>query len=110
MKAVAVIVALALQTLFIPAFLLIGGSASGADLGSLLSGASGLSIAFWMRVLVGLALPLVVAGMTWQCCRIRSLQSATGLLYVAVALVLAGEIASKLLLVLTARGLVDSRW
>ena len=53
-------------------------------------------------MLVGLALPLVVAGMTWQCCRIRSLQSATGLLYVAVALVLAGEIASKLLLVLAA--------
>ena len=60
------------------------------------------SIPFWLRVLVGLALPLVVAGMTWQCCRIRSLQSATGLLYVAVALVLAGEIASKLLLVLAA--------
>jgi DMSO reductase anchor subunit len=97
------IVALALQTALIPVFLLASGpAAAGADAATLLSGGSGISIAFWLRVLVGLVLPLAVAGMTWQCCRIRALQSATGLLYVAVALVLAGEIAAKLLLVLAA--------
>lgn len=60
------------------------------------------AIPFWMRILVGIILPLIIAAMTWHCCRIRSLQSATGLLYVAVALVLGGEIAAKLLLILAA--------
>lgn len=93
--------ALVAQAALIPIGLVAGGgSSSGPDVEALLGGTTGLSIAFWLRVAAGLVLPLMIGWMTWQCCRIRSLQSATGLLYVAVALVLAGEIASKLLLVL----------
>jgi DMSO reductase anchor subunit len=91
--------ALVVQALLIPVWLLfIGEPAGRPDAAALVTGI--YSVPFWLRVLVGIALPLAVAAMTWQCCRIRSLQSATGLLYVAVALVLAGEIVSKLLLVL----------
>jgi hypothetical protein len=91
--------ALLLQGVLIPVWMVVaGGPAGGPDMAALLAGV--YSIPFWLRVLVGIVLPLIVAGMTWHCCRIRSLQSATGLLYVAVALVLAGEIMSKLLLVL----------
>jgi hypothetical protein len=90
--------ALAAQALLLPVWLFFAGGAGMPDAAALLGGI--YSIPFWLRVLVGIVLPLVVAGMTLHCCRIRSLQSATGLLYVAVALVLAGEIASKLLLVL----------
>lgn len=89
--------ALVAQTLLLPVWLATAGG-GGPDAAALLTGV--YSIPFWLRVLVGLVLPLAVAGMTLHCCRIRSLQSATGLLYVAVALVLAGEIAAKLLLVL----------
>jgi DMSO reductase anchor subunit len=78
----------------------LGADAVGPSAEALVSGI--YAIPFWMRILVGIILPLVVGAMTWHCCRIRSLQSATGLLYVAVALVLGGEIAAKLLLVLAA--------
>ena len=90
--------ALLLQALLLPVWLITAGAGGGPDAAALLTGI--YSIPFWLRVLVGIVLPLAVAGMTLHCCRIQSLQSATGLLYVAVALVLAGEIAAKLLLVL----------
>jgi hypothetical protein len=52
---------------------------------------------FGVRVFFGLAVPLVAAVMTWRTARIRSLDSATGLLYVLAALVLAGEIDARTL-------------
>lgn len=56
---------------------------------------------FAVRVLFGLAIPLVVAVMVWRTARIRSLDSATGLLYVLATLVLAGEIVARSLYFLT---------
>lgn len=60
--------------------------------------ASSFVLGFWMRLLVGVLFPLVLAWMTWKACEIRALQSATGLLYIATALVIAGEIISKAIL------------
>ncbi|MDQ3809014.1 MAG: hypothetical protein M3336_01860 [Chloroflexota bacterium] len=56
---------------------------------------------FGVRVVFGLLVPLGVLVMTWRTARIRSLDSATGLLYIAVALILAGEIAARTLLYLS---------
>lgn len=47
---------------------------------------------FWLRVLWGLAIPLVLGSMAWSCARRRANQSATGILYVLVMGVLIGEI------------------
>jgi hypothetical protein len=54
-----------------------------------------------VRVVFGLLVPLGAIFMTWRTARIRSLDSATGLLYIVVALVLAGEIAARTLFFLT---------
>jgi hypothetical protein len=59
------------------------------------------ALAFWLRLFVGIVFPVILAAMTWQTCRIRSMMSATGLLYIAVACVLAGEIAAKTIFLLT---------
>jgi len=48
-----------------------------------------------VRIVFGLLVPLVALIMTWRTARIRSLDSATGLLYIVAALVLAGEIAAR---------------
>ena len=54
-----------------------------------------------VRVVFGLLVPGVATLMAWRTARIRSLDSATGLLYVIAALVLAGEIAARTLFFLT---------
>ncbi|MBV9578716.1 MAG: hypothetical protein JO057_09015 [Chloroflexi bacterium] len=54
-----------------------------------------------VRVVFGLLVPLAALLMTWRTARIRSLDSATGLLYIVAALVLAGEIAARTLFFLT---------
>jgi hypothetical protein len=56
---------------------------------------------FGVRVVFGLLVPLVATLMTWRTARIRSLDSATGLLYVTAALILAGEIVARTLFFLT---------
>jgi hypothetical protein len=56
---------------------------------------------FGVRVVFGLLVPIVTTVMTWRTARIRSLDSATGLLYIVAALVLAGEIAARTLFFLT---------
>ena len=53
---------------------------------------------FWLRIVVGLALPLLFGWMAWSSSRIRSMMAATGLLYLVTALVLAGEIGARALL------------
>jgi hypothetical protein len=52
---------------------------------------------FLFRALMGLGAPLLLAGLIWQTVKIRSTQSATGLLYVALVLVLFGELISTFL-------------
>ncbi|HEY7698701.1 MAG TPA: hypothetical protein VIE88_09820 [Vicinamibacteria bacterium] len=56
---------------------------------------------FLFRSLMGLGAPLLLAGLIWQTVKIRSTQSATGLLYVLLILVLFGELISSFLRVAT---------
>jgi hypothetical protein len=57
----------------------------------------------WLAVrwVIGFALPLVLAWLAWETTRIRSTQSATGILYVVVILCFLGELTSQLLLTRT---------
>jgi hypothetical protein len=50
-----------------------------------------------VRWLVGLVLPAVLTWMAWQSARIRSTQSATGILYVVVIFCFLGELTAQLL-------------
>lgn len=45
----------------------------------------------WLRILVGFVIPLALGGLAWKLIRDRSFQSATGMLYLVVVCVLAGE-------------------
>ena len=85
--------ALLAQLVLLPVFLW---AASGA--GSLFSE---YALFFGVRVVFGLVVPLAAGVMTWRTARIRSLDSATGLLYIVAALILAGEIAARTLFFLT---------
>ncbi len=55
-------------------------------------------IFFWQRLLFGLIGPVVLAYMTWETAKLRSTQSATGILYVDLFMVMVGEIVAKYLL------------
>jgi hypothetical protein len=55
------------------------------------------SMLLLVRVVFGIVVPIPVTFMAWRTARIRSLDSATGLLYIVVALVLAGEITARAL-------------
>jgi protein NrfD len=63
--------------------------------------ASGLwspdGIFVWMRILFGLAGPLSLIWFIWKTVEIRSTQSATGILYVQLFLVMSGELLAKYL-------------
>ena len=71
----------------------------GAPAGETLVSEQGLFFA--VRVLFGIVVPLVATLGVWRTARIRSLDSATGLLYVVATLVLVGEIAARSLFFLT---------
>ena len=58
----------------------------------------GANPAFWLRVLVGLAFPALLAWLAWRTARIRGMMSATGLLYIALGALLAGEVLARGLL------------
>ena len=58
--------------------------------------AGGFSLSFWMHMGAGIALPLLITGLALQSTRMRSLMSATGLLYVAVLLILVGQVTGKI--------------
>jgi hypothetical protein len=58
-------------------------------------------IFFWQRVLFGLAGPAVLSYLTWETAKIRSTQSATGILYVDFFTVVVGEALAKYLLLAT---------
>lgn len=61
----------------------------------------GHGIFFWQRVLVGLFIPAVVVGLIWGTARIGSNQSATGIMYVAIAFIFIGELAARYLFLLS---------
>lgn len=67
-----------------------------------LDGPIGQNFFLWLRIGGGLAFPWLLAFMAWECSGGRAMQSATGLLYIAMALVLAGEVVGKGLLFATA--------
>jgi len=56
-------------------------------------------LVLWLPVrwILGLIAPLVLGWMAWETARIRSTQSATGILYVVVILCFLGELTSQLL-------------
>ena len=58
-------------------------------------------IFFWQRVLFGLAGPAVLSYLTWETAKIRSTQSATGILYVDVFTVVVGEVLAKYIVLAT---------
>jgi len=58
-------------------------------------------IFFWQRVLFGLAGPSLLSYLTWETAKIRSTQSATGILYVDFFTVVVGEVLAKYLLLAT---------
>ena len=56
---------------------------------------------FWQRVLFGLLGPAVLSYLTWETAKIRSTQSATGILYVDFFTVVVGEVLAKYILLAT---------
>lgn len=58
---------------------------------------TGRGILFWARCAIGLVGPLIFAFMIYETVKLRSTQSATGLLYATVVLVFIGEAFSKFL-------------
>ena len=73
----------------------------GVDFLENLTALQGHGIFFWQRILVGLAIPAVVVAMIWSTARIGSNQSATGIMYVAVAFVFIGELVARYLFLLS---------
>jgi len=67
-----------------------------------LGGGLATNPAVWLRVGVGLVFPTALAYMAWQSSNERAMMSATGLLYIAVGAVFAGEILARGLLFVTA--------
>jgi hypothetical protein len=57
--------------------------------------------AFWLRVGVGLLFPAGLAWLAWRTAQIRGMMSATGLLYLALGALLAGEVLARGLLFTT---------
>jgi protein NrfD len=62
---------------------------------------SSAGIFFWQRVLFGLGGPALLSYLTWETAKIRSTQSATGILYVDFFTVVVGEVLAKYLLLAT---------
>jgi protein NrfD len=77
----------------------IGPSGPGPGFGRYITSAAG--IFFWQRVLFGLAGPAVLSYLTWETAKIRSTQSATGILYVDFFTIVVGEMLAKYLLLAT---------
>jgi hypothetical protein len=58
--------------------------------------------AFWLRMGVGIVFPLLLGTLAWKAAQVRGMMSATGLLYIALGAVLAGELLARGLLFTTA--------
>ena len=75
--------------------MVLGGHSEFPTIHEVLNG--GYSLTFWMHIAAGIALPLVITALALQSTRMRSLMSATGLLYVAVVLTLVGQVTGKVI-------------
>ncbi|MSP22257.1 MAG: hypothetical protein EXR66_04475 [Dehalococcoidia bacterium] len=56
---------------------------------------------FWLRIGVGLVFPTLLTTLAWKAAAVRGMMSATGLLYIALGAVLAGELMARGLLFAT---------
>ncbi|HWP47642.1 MAG TPA: hypothetical protein VNM22_10815 [Candidatus Limnocylindrales bacterium] len=74
---------------------------TGRQLLEILLNLKGYGVFFWFRLLFGLLAPLACSYMIWETVKIRSTQSATGMLYVTMLFVLAGELLARFLLFVT---------
>ena len=92
------IVAIALRTVVV-AIVLAGPTHPGvAEARTVAAGLLSIDGVFvWMRLLFGIAGPLSLVWFIWKTVEIRSTQSATGILYVQLFLVMAGELLAKYL-------------
>jgi len=72
-----------------------------AETSKSLLGFSMSGILFWARAGFGLAIPLVFGWMIWSSVKVRNTQSATGILYATIVVVLVGEVFSKYLYLFT---------
>jgi hypothetical protein len=81
-------VALALQLLLFLVWLAVG--YPGQPPFAALTGPQALFV--WLRLIVGILFPLLLSWMAWKTAQTRSMESATGLLYIELALVLASTI------------------
>ena len=86
--------ALAAQVLLLPVLLVTANAGPGQVLAQ-------MGLFFWLRLGFGLAFPLVLGVLVWKTASMRSMQSATGLLYVLASLVFSGEIISRSIFFLT---------
>jgi hypothetical protein len=95
---VLLIVAIALRTVVV-AIVLAGPTHPGlAEARTVAAGLLSIDGVFvWMRLLFGIAGPLSLVWFIWKTVEIRSTQSATGILYVQLFLVMAGELLAKYL-------------
>jgi len=93
-------VALGARWGFLLVMLSVGALASGvADSdGAFLTNLASSWMPLSMRIGIGLVLPTVFAYMVWQCVRLRSTQSATGILFFMSILVAVGELTSRYLI------------
>jgi hypothetical protein len=87
-RALAVVVAAQLGLFVL--WLAVGAGPSGRPGFAALGGTSALFV--WLRLIVGLAFPLVISWAAVQTARTRSMESATGLLYIDVAAIAASTI------------------
>jgi hypothetical protein len=85
----------ALAAVLVVQALLLAGQALAGVAASVLD--APLSLLFWLRVAVGVVFPLALCVLVWRTARVRSMMSATGLLYIALGTVLAGQIIASAL-------------
>ena len=82
--------AIAAQLLLFLAWVGLGAGPDGAPAFAALTGEWALFV--WLRLLVGLVFPLIVSWAAIQTAKTRSMESATGLLYINVGTIAAGTI------------------
>jgi len=83
-------IALAAQLALFVAWIAVGAGPGGTPAFAALAGPWALFV--WLRLLVGLVFPLIVSWAAVQTARTRSMESATGLLYINVGTIAAGTI------------------
>ena len=95
---VLLIAGLFLRSVVVAVALALGDAGAYQDLRAVAAGLwSPDGVFVWMRLLFGLAGPLSLIWFIWKTVEIRSTQSATGILYVQLFLVLSGELLAKYL-------------